>query len=405
MPLDTKGSGFAVGTCANRFRTKGAVYLFDWDRRGERRPAFTTELQAGSSIPNSPMSLSDMANVPLTRYVPQSPKPHSPPETPSPSSPARHGSDFQPRDLEEMSHSPTTPTPTKPRHQSQSQPPFSRFTPDSDSSPIEPLTPTEQDGESQVSRRRGSGTSRHPLVPPSTMTGMGIKFPVEFNPLPAGLKFPRQEGVTETHASLPGSSTMLRTRSDPTSAPSSPTNITTPRPSPFDPQDQLSQPIARPRTTAPFPTTIQALAASSSSHHPRTDSEESPKHVTPQTDHNFPDIHIQSPDGQSPAMDGKKEPSIKAAPAPSLSSDSYEPTRRNVFSLQSSFTSYGREKFPLSEPHGPISPVSTTDTSKKPFAESTAYLLGLYFCLNLGLTLFNKVVLVSFPFPYVCRIF
>jgi hypothetical protein len=35
------------------------------------------------------------------------------------------------------------------------------------------------------------------------------------------------------------------------------------------------------------------------------------------------------------------------------------------------------------------------------FTDSAAYWLGLYFFFNLGLTLFNKFVLVSFPFPYV----
>jgi len=38
---------------------------------------------------------------------------------------------------------------------------------------------------------------------------------------------------------------------------------------------------------------------------------------------------------------------------------------------------------------------------KKEFKDSEAYWLGLYFFFNLGLTLFNKIVLVSFPFPYV----
>jgi hypothetical protein len=37
----------------------------------------------------------------------------------------------------------------------------------------------------------------------------------------------------------------------------------------------------------------------------------------------------------------------------------------------------------------------------KKFTDSAAYWLILYFMFNLGLTLFNKVVLVNFPFPYV----
>ena len=39
--------------------------------------------------------------------------------------------------------------------------------------------------------------------------------------------------------------------------------------------------------------------------------------------------------------------------------------------------------------------------AKPDWNDSAAYWLGLYFFFNLGLTLFNKVVLVSFPFPYV----
>lgn len=38
---------------------------------------------------------------------------------------------------------------------------------------------------------------------------------------------------------------------------------------------------------------------------------------------------------------------------------------------------------------------------KPGFYDSPAYWLILYFFFNLGLTLFNKIVLVSFPFPYV----
>lgn len=38
------------------------------------------------------------------------------------------------------------------------------------------------------------------------------------------------------------------------------------------------------------------------------------------------------------------------------------------------------------------------------FYDSPAYWLIMYFCFNLGLTLFNKGVLVSFPFPYVSRL-
>lgn len=44
--------------------------------------------------------------------------------------------------------------------------------------------------------------------------------------------------------------------------------------------------------------------------------------------------------------------------------------------------------------------VSQTQSSNPPWSDSTAFWLGLYFAFNLGLTLFNKIVLVNFPFPY-----
>ncbi|GHJ89458.1 hypothetical protein NliqN6_5860 [Naganishia liquefaciens] len=41
-----------------------------------------------------------------------------------------------------------------------------------------------------------------------------------------------------------------------------------------------------------------------------------------------------------------------------------------------------------------------SNLEKVPLTESTGYWLALYFAFNLGLTLYNKVVLVNFPFPY-----
>lgn len=51
----------------------------------------------------------------------------------------------------------------------------------------------------------------------------------------------------------------------------------------------------------------------------------------------------------------------------------------------------------------PASTVNRRDSNatKVPMTESTGYWLALYFVFNLGLTLYNKVVLVNFPFPYV----
>lgn len=81
--------------------------------------------------------------------------------------------------------------------------------------------------------------------------------------------------------------------------------------------------------------------------------------------------------------------------------------------------SYDRSSSAAGSRHGPSGsstgesyhPLSSSSTSKakssyagettKSVWDSEAYWLGLYFFFNLGLTLFNKIVLVSFPFPYV----
>jgi hypothetical protein len=58
-------------------------------------------------------------------------------------------------------------------------------------------------------------------------------------------------------------------------------------------------------------------------------------------------------------------------------------------------------RYPLSSAtNGSAAHKSTTAPEPKRFYDSVPYWLALYFCFNLGLTLFNKIVLVSFPFPY-----
>jgi len=106
-------------------------------------------------------------------------------------------------------------------------------------------------------------------------------------------------------------------------------------------------------------------------------------------------------------MDGKKKPSITP---PGYVADLYDPiiaARRNGYPTLNSY--YGHQNYPLSgtykEPTIPVNLNSNSSErekeSKEKFKDSAAYWLCLYFCFNLGLTLFNKVVLVSFPFPYV----
>ncbi|GMK54145.1 hypothetical protein CspeluHIS016_0107310 [Cutaneotrichosporon spelunceum] len=56
---------------------------------------------------------------------------------------------------------------------------------------------------------------------------------------------------------------------------------------------------------------------------------------------------------------------------------------------------------PLTRPNGILAyPMEDQTPRSTGFIGSTPYWLGMYFFFNLGLTLFNKVVLVSFPFAY-----
>lgn len=64
------------------------------------------------------------------------------------------------------------------------------------------------------------------------------------------------------------------------------------------------------------------------------------------------------------------------------------------------------QRSPRLQTHFPLSSNGKARTGissyfKEGFFDSTPFWLGLYFFFNLGLTLFNKLVLVSFPFPYV----
>jgi len=59
-------------------------------------------------------------------------------------------------------------------------------------------------------------------------------------------------------------------------------------------------------------------------------------------------------------------------------------------------------RYPLSSAaNGNASYSAVPSSPKKHFYDSVPFWLALYFFFNLGLTLFNKIVLVSFPFPYV----
>jgi hypothetical protein len=110
----------------------------------------------------------------------------------------------------------------------------------------------------------------------------------------------------------------------------------------------------------------------------------------------------------SPAMDGKKEPSIKAPPYdPNLYAHPGAKSRtRSPFPAASPTYVVSNEKkdymgHPLSSQAYNHPTMRETSGRGEGFYDSAAYWLCLYFFFNLGLTLFNKIVLVSFPFPYV----
>ena len=119
----------------------------------------------------------------------------------------------------------------------------------------------------------------------------------------------------------------------------------------------------------------------------------------------------------SPAADGKKEPSIKPAPIGlglgthfekqtySFDAELY-PRLRGYGVANHANPQHAYTQFPLSG-QGAVQlndagVAATAEVEEKPkLTDMVGYWLGLYFFFNLGLTLFNKVVLVSFPFPYV----
>ena len=215
-------------------------------------------------------------------------------------------------------------------------------------------------------------TSLHdPLYPDSEtsstppLAGMGIHFPPNQDPLPIELTspYPSEENNLSSNQS--------RSRG---------INSAT-----HSPSLGLSASPQRSRTTSPRPPNVEvgfgfASSLSLEREHPH-------QRVISPTLREFPSGSttngtMLSPESErrSLAMDGKKEPSINH--------QVYEPARR---------------QYPLSG--GTYNQNEMSGVNQAGWRDSAAYWLGLYFCFNLGLTLFNKVVLVSFPFPYVRCLF
>lgn len=381
------------------------------------------------------------------RYVPQSPTPHSPPKTPDESLSGRAQE--------------TIATVTPFINVLDTHPKLS-VSPDNDSpsstpGAVTPITPGRPRTE-------------------SILSGMGINFPADANPLPAGLdgnddhdpaisSLPsdgRKEGAVHVEQLL--AADMTRTLSDPISTTAASVPMGTSKSSaggmkyplpravsrdnkqllPSDPSTIIpdspgrSAISAKSRATSPrvpststFPSS-NGFASSSSFYANPTGSEHRERVVSPSrptffdsgSNENLPSINTTStfnalldekPPIYSPAIDGKKEPSIKGNPYGT--SDLYDPSLYAHPNAQnSSIQARNRSPYPSSLSHNekagaygahPLTsqsynhPTTNEALNKVPFKDSVGYWLGMYFFFNLGLTLFNKVVLVSFPFPYV----
>ncbi|OWZ28658.1 hypothetical protein C351_06492 [Cryptococcus neoformans c8] len=111
---------------------------------------------------------------------------------------------------------------------------------------------------------------------------------------------------------------------------------------------------------------------------------------------NEPRGRVVSPQQGHPADSPSPSPATSAAaPQPSP----YDPP--HLAAARRSENGYAPALFhPLTGKEAQYGSTPTVHPAKVPFTESAAYWLALYFVFNLGLTLFNKFVLVSFPFPY-----
>ena len=118
----------------------------------------------------------------------------------------------------------------------------------------------------------------------------------------------------------------------------------------------------------------------------------------------------------SPALDPDSKPQSPNPPPYSLYRNNsqghggntswlgYSPVSGAGINLDEKLMNGGYAAFPLSGPGEPYNYPTIRENAPTGWAaiqDSSAYWLGMYFFFNLGLTLFNKVVLQSFPFPYV----
>lgn len=309
----------------------------------------------------------------VASYNPQSPTPHSPPRTPT---------------------SPTSFFPTA-SHQSTIPLDTPATTPDSHL-PIYPSINLSQ------SRRNSER---------SVLSGMGITFPPESNPLPEELS----EGATTKSG---GSIELAKSASEgphetaPSMAPTWSNGGVYAQPG-FAQNPTRSHSPAQFDAQNGFASSSSYRAGAGLEHRDRVTSPTKPE-FDAGSNEQLPSLNLDtsgvpgallesnSSPLWSPAIDGKKEPSIRPPP---YDPNAYaHPGAKNRSRSPYPAAGFANEK---SDGGHPLTsqaynhPTTRENTTKEGFYDSAAYWLCLYFFFNLGLTLFNKIVLVSFPFPYV----
>ncbi|OCF42111.1 hypothetical protein I317_04082 [Kwoniella heveanensis CBS 569] len=286
-------------------------------------------------------------------------------------------------------------------------------------------------GGADHSKRAGAGTHEMRREDSASLAGMGIQFPPESNPLPIELHSPEKGGVA-VGVTAPTPITvidhnMARIRSSeghptmhPNSIPSS--SAASSSPAPHLKQGQTSGSNLHPSTSA---------SSYSTPTRPRTVSPRPNAHSQVGGHTGAAGTFASSSSIGMGGLDGPRERVISPNKLDGIggsaslgtfgenntfddvgtgagSANPYDPSHSNrgswsAASGQNTFSAYGGN-FPLTgrnkEKDSLLGSSPTVHPTRVPFTDSVGYWLGLYFCFNLGLTLFNKFVLVSFPFPY-----
>ncbi|ODO05953.1 hypothetical protein I350_05014 [Cryptococcus amylolentus CBS 6273] len=174
----------------------------------------------------------------------------------------------------------------------------------------------------------------------------------------------------------------------------------------------------RPRTISPRPAASSSFSPSGQHSHPQAQ-ESSPQGFASSTAYGA----MQSEAARGRVISPQKDPGAPSPldpPSSSSASSAYASAKAydasNPYSSPSSTPlrshhhnhhnngSSSKEKyqslFPLTGEDSHLGSSPTVHQEKVKFTDSTTFWLGLYFFFNLGLTLYNKALLMSFRFPY-----